>query len=46
MTAFTLKTYQQSALTALALFLRQAGALGLAAAGVTFKQIPYDVRAR
>ena len=32
MTAFTLKTYQQSALTALALFLRQASTMGLEAA--------------
>ena len=32
MTALTLKTYQQYALSALALFLRQAGTVGLEAA--------------
>ena len=46
MTAFTLKTYQQSALTALTLFLRQVSTTELAVAGATFKQIPHHMRAR
>ena len=46
MTPITLKSYQQAALDSLAALARAAQLQGPALARVTFKHIPYDVRAR